>query len=35
MDDIKPHFDAMEWLSDADRKMIFEDNARQLFKITD
>jgi OH-DDVA meta-cleavage compound hydrolase len=35
MDDIKPHFDAMEWLSDADRKMIFEDNARQLFKISD
>jgi OH-DDVA meta-cleavage compound hydrolase len=33
LDDIKPHFESIEWLTDAQRKMIYEDNARQLFKL--
>jgi hypothetical protein len=26
--------ESIEWLSAADRKMIFEDNARAVFKVT-
>lgn len=33
MDDIKPHIDSFEWLSDADLKKIYEDNARRLYKL--
>lgn len=33
MDEIKPHFEAMDWLSAADKKALFEDNARKLFKL--
>lgn len=33
LDDIKPHIDSFEWLSDADRKKIYEDNARRLYKL--
>ncbi|MBL8551301.1 MAG: amidohydrolase [Hyphomonadaceae bacterium] len=32
-DEIKPHFDRFDWLSDADKHAIFEGNARRLFKI--
>lgn len=32
-DNIKPHFDSFGWLSDSDRKKIFEDNARKLFRL--
>jgi hypothetical protein len=28
MDNVKPMIDKIEWLSTADRKKIFEDNAR-------
>ncbi|PJX27681.1 amidohydrolase [Advenella sp. S44] len=33
MDDLKPQFEAMSWLSDIDRNLIFEGNARRLFKL--
>jgi 4-oxalmesaconate hydratase len=33
LDEIKPHFEAMEWLSAADKKALYEDNARKLFKL--
>ncbi|MDJ0921715.1 MAG: amidohydrolase family protein [Henriciella sp.] len=33
-DDLKPNVDRIEWLSEADKKMIFEDNARKVFNIT-
>lgn len=33
LDDIKPHLDSMEQLSEADRKMLYEDNARKLFGL--
>ena len=33
LDDIKPHIDGMEWLSDSDRAKIYEGNARTVFKI--
>jgi OH-DDVA meta-cleavage compound hydrolase len=33
MDDIAPYIERFDWLSTADRKRIFEDNARQLFKL--
>jgi 4-oxalmesaconate hydratase len=33
LDDIKPHIDAMDFLSDADRKKIYEDNARAIFPL--
>ncbi len=32
-DDLKPVLESFEWLSDADRQLIFEDNARALFKL--
>jgi predicted TIM-barrel fold metal-dependent hydrolase len=34
MDNVKPMIENIEWLSAADRKMIFEDNARAVFKVT-
>jgi OH-DDVA meta-cleavage compound hydrolase len=33
MDDIAPYIERFDWLSAADRKLIFEDNARRLFKL--
>jgi len=30
-DDTKRYVDAIEWLSDADRKKIYEDNARKVY----
>ena len=33
MDDIKPYIDGFDWLTDADRKMIYEDNARHVFGL--
>lgn len=32
-DDLKPVIESFEWLSEADRRKIFEDNARQLFRL--
>ena len=32
-DDIRPIIDGFEWLNAAQKKMIFEDNARKLFKL--
>lgn len=32
-DDIKPLIDNIEWLTDADRKAIYEDNARAVYKL--
>ncbi|HMF48879.1 MAG TPA: amidohydrolase family protein, partial [Candidatus Saccharimonadales bacterium] len=34
MDNIKPMIESIEWLSAVDRKRIFEDNAREVFKLT-
>ncbi len=33
LDDIKPVIDEIEWLTDQDRKLIFEDTARKVFKL--
>ena len=33
MDHIAPLIERLEWLTPADRKLIFEDNARRLFKL--
>ena len=33
MDYIKPHFDAIDWLTDADKTALYEGNARKLFKL--
>lgn len=33
MDDIKPMIDNFEWLTAGDKKAIFEDNARKLFRL--
>lgn len=33
MDDIRPHIERFDWLSDADKKLIFEDNAKKLYKL--
>jgi OH-DDVA meta-cleavage compound hydrolase len=33
MDDIAPYIERFDWLSAADKKLIFEDNVRQLFKL--
>ncbi|HZU05288.1 MAG TPA: amidohydrolase family protein [Chloroflexota bacterium] len=32
-DDLKPVIESIEWLTDADRKKIFEDNAKALYKL--
>jgi 4-oxalmesaconate hydratase len=31
MDDLKPVIESIDWLSEADRGRIFEDNARAVF----
>ena len=33
MDDLKPVIESIEWLTAQDRKNIFEDNARKLYKL--
>ncbi len=33
MDDLKPHIEGFSWLTDTDKKNIFEMNARRLYKI--
>ena len=33
LDDTRPHIESIEWLSDADRKQIFEGTARSIFRI--
>jgi OH-DDVA meta-cleavage compound hydrolase len=33
MDDIAPYIERFDWLSAADKKLIFEDNVRRLFKL--
>ena len=35
MDDIKPLIDDIEWLTDAERKMIYEDNAKAVHNLKD
>ena len=35
MDDIKPLIDDIDWLTDADRKMIYEDNAEAVHNLKD
>lgn len=32
-DDLKPVLESFDWLSDSDRQLIFEDNARVLFRL--
>lgn len=34
MDDIAPHISKFEWLTPAQKQMIFEDNARRVFKLS-
>jgi 4-oxalmesaconate hydratase len=33
MDETRYLIEAVDWLSDADKKLIFEDNAKKLFKL--
>ena len=33
MDDVRPSIQEIDWLSDADKKKILEDNARRVFKL--
>ena len=33
LDETRFTIEAIDWLSDADKKMIFEDNAKKLFKL--
>ena len=33
MDNVKPMIENIEWLNTADRKKIFEDNARAVFNL--
>jgi OH-DDVA meta-cleavage compound hydrolase len=33
MDDIKPYIESFDWLSATDKRAIFEDNARRIFKL--
>lgn len=33
MDENRHRIEGSEWLSDADQKLIFEDNAKRLFKL--
>ena len=35
MDDIAPCIQGFDWLSEAEKKMIFEDNSRKVFNLTD
>ena len=34
MDDVKVYIDGFDWLSAADKKTIFEDNAKKLFRLS-
>jgi len=34
MDDIAPIIAGFSWLSDGDKKLIFEDNARRVFNLS-
>lgn len=34
MDDLKPVIESIDWLREQDRKKIFEENARKLFKLS-
>jgi len=34
MDDVKSYIDGFDWLSAADKKTIFEDNAKKLFRLS-
>ncbi len=34
MDDLKPVIESIEWLTEQDKRLIFEDNARRLYKMT-
>ena len=33
LDDLKPAVEGIEWLDGAQKKMIFEDNARKVFNL--
>jgi predicted TIM-barrel fold metal-dependent hydrolase len=33
MDDTRQYVEGLEWLSDAEKRMIFEDNARRVFRL--
>jgi len=33
MDDVKSYIDGFDWLSASDWKLIFEDNAKRLFRL--
>jgi hypothetical protein len=33
MDDLKPHIESFGFLSDSDKKTIFEGNARKLYRL--
>jgi 4-oxalmesaconate hydratase len=33
LDEVRVTIESIEWLTDADRKMIFEDNAKKVFKL--
>ena len=33
MDDVKAYIDSFDWLSAEDQKLIFEDNAKKVFKL--
>ena len=33
MDDVAPHIREIEWLSEADKKKILEDNSKRVFKL--
>ena len=35
LDDTRPIIEGFDWLSDEEKKMIFEDNARKVFKLAD
>jgi 4-oxalmesaconate hydratase len=32
-DDLKPVIESIEWLSEADRRKIFEENARAVYRL--
>ena len=33
MDNVRAMIESIEWLTEADRKQIFEDNARSVFNL--
>jgi len=34
MDDVKNYIDGFDWLSAADKRTIFEDNAKKIFRLS-